>query len=192
MTEQCNRCRFWLEKMKHRDPNDENWGFGYCRLKPPVISETYVEALMPKLAYGQQEAPEINTVSLTTCTLYPATTSTDWCGAFVARPADKTAIRAAFAEMTAAYRELHGLQSDAEADHNPLLERIDAAQEVIRRTPSSDPVDIACKVRMALAGINQGGQDTLLLYRLATGDFEGSSFFEEALFDLITDLEAGR
>lgn len=82
MTEQCNRCRFWAEDMKERDPNDANWGFGRCRLRPPVISETYVAALIPKLEYGQQCDPDIDTTSLSTASLFPATHSADWCGEY--------------------------------------------------------------------------------------------------------------
>ncbi|ARR52157.1 hypothetical protein HY78_01115 [Rhizorhabdus wittichii DC-6] len=82
MTEQCNRCRFWREDKTARLDDDPDWRFGYCRARPPIVSESYVAALMPKLSYGQPEDPEIDIVSMTTCSLFPATGSTDWCGAF--------------------------------------------------------------------------------------------------------------
>lgn len=85
MSEQCNRCRFWREDKAERDPNDPGWGFGLCRREPPRVSETYVAALMPKLEYGQQADPEIGVVAMTTASLFPATTLTDWCGRFEQR-----------------------------------------------------------------------------------------------------------
>ncbi len=80
--ERCNRCRFWLENTRHRDPNDENWGFGVCRRDTPKVVDCMVQALMPKLSYGQQEDPELDTVSMSTCSMWPATGAADWCGRF--------------------------------------------------------------------------------------------------------------
>jgi hypothetical protein len=80
--EQCNRCRFWCEEMKHRDPNDADWGFGRCRREPPRLSESYIAALMPKLEYGQQHDPDMDALQLSTASIFPATHSTDWCGKY--------------------------------------------------------------------------------------------------------------
>jgi hypothetical protein len=92
MSDQCNRCQFWLEDKAEHDPNDPDWGFGRCRRQPPRVSEAYVTALMPKLEYGQQADPEIGTVQMTTASLFPATCSSDWCGAYVPiQPADQIA-----------------------------------------------------------------------------------------------------
>jgi hypothetical protein len=54
MTDQCNRCRFWFEDMKLRDPRDENWGFGSCRRAPPVIVDCLMAAQIERPVYGQQ------------------------------------------------------------------------------------------------------------------------------------------
>lgn len=82
MPEQCNRCRFWREDMSARDPGDVDWGFGHCQRKPPTLVECMVKAHMVPLRYGQQEDPEIDSVTLSTCSMFPATSSTDWCGEY--------------------------------------------------------------------------------------------------------------
>lgn len=82
MTERCNNCRFWNENPHHRDPADEEWGFGQCRRNTPVVVESMVKALMPPLQFGQQVDPEIDTVAMTSCSMWPATFSADWCGDF--------------------------------------------------------------------------------------------------------------
>ncbi|MGW8278557.1 hypothetical protein ACWGK7_03550 [Sphingomonas aurantiaca] len=81
-TERCNRCRFWLEDMRDRDPNDTDWGFGSCRRRPPALVECIVRPLMPQLRYGQQEDPDMGPLDLVSATRFPATCSTDWCGEF--------------------------------------------------------------------------------------------------------------
>lgn len=80
----CNRCRFWLEDMRVRDPRDENFGFGHCRREPPRLSEAMVKALRPKPSHNEQIEPEMTTTSMMTASLFPATFATDWCGRFKA------------------------------------------------------------------------------------------------------------
>jgi len=80
--ERCNRCRFWREDLKHRDPNDVDCGLGWCRVRPPVLVECIVQPLMPQLAYGQQIDMEMDALDLISATKFPATTSIDWCGQF--------------------------------------------------------------------------------------------------------------
>lgn len=82
MKEQCNTCRFWLEDMSNRDPNDPDWGFGHCRRSAPKVIDCMVQVHLPNLRYGQQSDPDIDTVSMTTCSMWPATSSVDWCGEF--------------------------------------------------------------------------------------------------------------
>lgn len=80
--ERCNRCRFWREDMEHRDPSDENWGFGSCRRRPPVILETVAKHMLPPLRYGQQVDPDLDPLDLHSASRFSGTSSTDWCGAF--------------------------------------------------------------------------------------------------------------
>jgi hypothetical protein len=68
--------------MRHRDPNDENWGFGWCRRKPPVIVEAIVKPLMPQLRYGQQIDPDMDALDMVSASKYPSTDATAWCGEF--------------------------------------------------------------------------------------------------------------
>lgn len=82
--ERCNRCRFWLEDMQHRDPNNADGGYGSCRLHPPVLVECIVKPLMPQLAYGQQADPDMDPLDLVSATRFPATQSLDWCGQYQA------------------------------------------------------------------------------------------------------------
>lgn len=70
--------------MANRDPNDADFGFGHCRVKPPTLIECMVKAHMTPLRYGQLEDPEIDTVTLLSCSLFPSTASGDWCGQFAA------------------------------------------------------------------------------------------------------------
>ena len=48
------------------------------------MSESYVAAFLPKLEYGQQADPEIDTPRLQCASLFPASFATDWCGRFEA------------------------------------------------------------------------------------------------------------
>lgn len=81
-SERCNRCRFWIEDMAHRDPNDADWGFGSCRRRPPVLVESVIAKTMPPLLYGQQTDPEMDALDLHAASRFPATASTDWCGEY--------------------------------------------------------------------------------------------------------------
>lgn len=81
-SERCARCRFWIEDKRHTVPTDPDFAFGSCRRSPPRIIGEVARAIMPPPEYGNQVEPEIGTVALTTATLFPATHSNDWCGAF--------------------------------------------------------------------------------------------------------------
>lgn len=85
MTEQCNRCRFWKDEPRYRDPNDDDWSFGLCRRSPPVLSDAMLAATMPRPVYGQQIDSSMDALSLMPASLWPATHSQDWCGDFARR-----------------------------------------------------------------------------------------------------------
>lgn len=68
--------------MTCRDPNDENFGFGSCRRKPPVIIDCLVAAQIEPPAYGQQIDLELATTELLRASRFPVTSATDWCGKF--------------------------------------------------------------------------------------------------------------
>lgn len=197
MTEQCNRCRFWLEDMKERDPNDANWGFGRCRLRPPVISESYVAAFIPKLEYGQQCDPDIDTTSLSTASLYPATHSTDWCGSFEMSPSapEASPIQAALADWKAFYRELSRIpDSEPESVRNVVWAKIDAAEKIIWDTPSTSPQDSAAKLRVALVHRVSGAIDEdIVVGRRHAGELTSEADpGERATFAAMLELEAQR
>lgn len=82
MTEQCNRCRFWLEEMQHRDACDVNHGFGWCRRRPPRLIETIVTPKLPPLRYGQQVDCDLDALDLVDACKFASTSATDWCGEF--------------------------------------------------------------------------------------------------------------
>ncbi len=81
-SERCNRCRFWSEEMAHRDPSDDDFGFGWCRRRPPVLIETIVKPLLPALRYGQQTDEDMSALDLVSASKHPATHSLDWCGEY--------------------------------------------------------------------------------------------------------------
>lgn len=86
--QRCNTCRFWLEDMSVRDPNDINGGYGSCRLRPPVLLDCIVKPLMPQLSYGQLTDPDMDPLELVSATRFPATQATDWCGQYQAPSGD--------------------------------------------------------------------------------------------------------
>jgi hypothetical protein len=80
--ERCKSCRFWCKNEKISDPEDSEWGFGSCRLRPPILVDGMVRALMPKAMYGEQVEPEMDTLALMPASLWPSTTGYDWCGEY--------------------------------------------------------------------------------------------------------------
>lgn len=82
--EQCNRCRFWSEDMNVRDLEDPDFGFGSCRLKPPTLIDSLVEAQIERPTWGSGETPDdiMDTIELNRATRHPVTFATDWCGEF--------------------------------------------------------------------------------------------------------------
>ena len=84
-TQQCNHCRFWREDMGRRDPNDENFGFGNCHLKPPVIVDSLIAVQIQRPIYGQVTDLAPDATEVVNASLFPATFATDWCGELVAK-----------------------------------------------------------------------------------------------------------
>ena len=82
LAERCNKCRFWLEDMTDRDPNDSDWGFGSCRREPPRLIECIVKPLMPQLRYGEQTDASMSPLDLLSASHFPPTHSRDWCGRY--------------------------------------------------------------------------------------------------------------
>ncbi|WP_242183129.1 hypothetical protein [Sphingomonas sp. CARO-RG-8B-R24-01] len=80
----CNRCVFWLEDMRVRDPADEDFGFGACRLKPPVLIDSLVAAQIERPSWGSGDVPDdiIGTIELNRASRWPTTFATDVCGDF--------------------------------------------------------------------------------------------------------------
>ncbi|MFC0305321.1 hypothetical protein ACFSTI_19525 [Rhizorhabdus histidinilytica] len=194
MTEQCNRCRFWLEDMTDRDPNDPDFGFGRCRLRPPVVSETYVAALMPRLAYGRQEDPDMDTTSLVTASLYPATFSADWCGCFKPMAQPTSVIQQQLARWFDAYRELHALDDGAsEEDQAPFWAIIDDAAERIMANPSGSLGDVAAKLRVNLIHTVSTQRDHDIVAGRIDDDrlSDAADLNERGIFAAIVELERG-
>ncbi len=82
MPDQCNQCRFWKEDMEHRDPNDVDFGYGWCRRAPPRIVDTIAAAMLPPLRYGHHVDSHLDPLDMLDASRFPSTSSTDWCGKF--------------------------------------------------------------------------------------------------------------
>lgn len=80
--ESCGSCRFWRLDEAREDPNDPGCGPGWCRRDPPVLIQQMAVMLLPRLEYGQQVDPELDTNDLVSASQHPGTWSTDWCGRF--------------------------------------------------------------------------------------------------------------
>ena len=74
--------------MQVRDPADEDFGFGSCRLKPPMLVDSLVEAQIERPSWGTGEIPNdiMDTISLNRASRQPVTFATDWCGEFKRNP----------------------------------------------------------------------------------------------------------
>jgi hypothetical protein len=82
--EQCNRCRFWKLDNDTIDERDPDWGFGFCRRRPPTLVDSLIAAEIVPPRYGEQidvDRPE--PARAWTATLWPSTFATEWCGEFV-------------------------------------------------------------------------------------------------------------
>lgn len=80
---QCNCCRFWKMDEATADPSDPDWGFGYCRRRPPVLVDSLVSARIVPPRYGQQsDLDRPDPVAAWNASVWPATFATDWCGEF--------------------------------------------------------------------------------------------------------------
>lgn len=80
---QCNGCRFWNLDESTIDKSDPNWGFGYCRRKPPVLVDSLIAAEIVPPTYGQQSDLDRPAPANTwTASVWPATFATEWCGEF--------------------------------------------------------------------------------------------------------------
>lgn len=91
---QCNGCRFWKLDETTIDPLDPNWGFGFCRRKPPAVIDCLIAAEIVPPRYGGQsdlERPIATYVSV--ASVWPATFATEWCGSFEIRPSEPLSIR---------------------------------------------------------------------------------------------------
>ena len=81
---QCNACRFWKLEDETKDPNDPNWGFGFCRRKPPVLVDCLIAAEIVPPRYGDQtDLDRLTPLGAYGASVYPATFATDWCGKYV-------------------------------------------------------------------------------------------------------------
>ena len=102
-----------------------------------------------------------------------------------------TIISHAFAVLAGAVASLHSLADNAtDAECEPFNLIIDQARSIIKTTPANGPLDIACKLRMALAGIDQERDDELILYRvIPSEDLPRADYFEDVVFAVIRQLE---
>ena len=84
----CNLCRFWLEELDCRDPNDADGGMGWCRRHPPIVLDHMARMTIPHLGNSKDnyDPEDVATVmNVNSATIFPATPSTGWCGDFDGR-----------------------------------------------------------------------------------------------------------
>jgi hypothetical protein len=78
---QCNGCRFWKLQEDTADELNADWGFGYCRRKPPTLVDSLVAADIQPPRYGQQSDLERPTpLDAFSASIWPSTFATEWCG----------------------------------------------------------------------------------------------------------------
>ena len=78
---QCNGCRFWKLADETKDEHDPNWGFGFCRRRPPVLVDSLIAAQIIPPRYGQQSDLDMkDALDAYNGCLFPATFATEWCG----------------------------------------------------------------------------------------------------------------
>jgi hypothetical protein len=78
---QCNSCRFWKLDETTKDELNADWGFGFCRRKPPTLVDSLVAAEIVPPRYGHQsdlDRPDPTAASI--ASVWPATFATEWCG----------------------------------------------------------------------------------------------------------------
>jgi len=80
---QCNDCRFWRMDETTIDQNDPDWGFGFCRRRPPVLIDALIAAEIIPPRYGNQtDLDRPSPVNAYSASIWPATCSTEWCGEY--------------------------------------------------------------------------------------------------------------
>ncbi len=78
---QCNGCRFWRLNESTIDEFDVNWGFGFCRRKPPTLVDSLIAAEIVPPRYGQQsDLDRPGPLKAFPASAWPSTFSTEWCG----------------------------------------------------------------------------------------------------------------
>jgi hypothetical protein len=110
-----------------------------------------------------------------------------------------SAILTAFSEMQAAYRAIHMLPASAtDADCEPHHERSARALAVMEASTATTPAEHAAKLRAALQGIDQDGDDALLIHDLRdlldeelrdASELTAGDFFTGLVWSTILDLE---
>lgn len=88
MTEQCNRCRFWLADRKAPEFDDEPYAYGQCRRYPPTISDHMASIAVGTPNFGQQYDPEdmADAIAIQRSCLLPVVFCNDWCGEYREAP----------------------------------------------------------------------------------------------------------
>ncbi len=80
---QCNRCSFWKLDEDTIDPNDPDWGFGFCRRRPPVLIDSLIAAEIVPPRYGdRRDLDRPVPVGAYSASIWPATFATEWCGEY--------------------------------------------------------------------------------------------------------------
>jgi hypothetical protein len=80
---QCSCCRFWKLDETTIDKADPNWGFGYCRRRPPLVIDSLIAAQIDPPRYGDQtDLDRPNPLGAYNASIWPSTFATEWCGEF--------------------------------------------------------------------------------------------------------------
>lgn len=94
MVNRCRTCRFWqldLRSDQNDSGEDMDSGFGWCRLRPPMIIDHMARMAIRQPGFGGNfidREDVANAMEVENATMFPATFGTNWCGQYQALPAD--------------------------------------------------------------------------------------------------------
>jgi hypothetical protein len=160
MTEQCNRCRFWLAVPDEvGDCPEDGPGFGWCRRNPPTLSDHMASMIIDRPRFGghNYDPESVATVgNVHNSSLFPATWQTTWCGQFEPVTATLLGVLAERNELI----EYISAAKLADVEANEQCGRLDAIDNRIMETPAASRDDVFAKL-LLMAELRTEGTDVV-------------------------------